>query len=739
MDVSANPPTQPADQGVEFGPPGIRRSPRRRRPSGQPPPLPHHLQTTGVGWLTAAVVLVTLSLLVFASGLRGPAVAVTVVDDAVVGWLAGSDVPGLFPVMRGLAALGSWTAINVLLWGLLLALLIRRRLRHLLVVLLAWIAQGVIIQILLAPLMQRPRPFGVEFRTAWTAWALPSEQLAALVVVLVGILYSLVPEGRWRQTGKWLATALVALVAVAHLYLGVEAPTDILVSVAIGVAIPLLGFRWLAPSQVFPVTYGRGRSAHLDVTGPRGQAIRRGLEDQLGLVVDEVKPFGLAGSAGSTPLRIKVKGDPDTWLFAKLYARSHLRADRWYKLGRELLYGRLEDEKPFNTVRRLVQQEDYALHKLHLAGLPTPRPYGVVELTPEREYLLVTEFFDGATELGDAQVTDQVIDDGLGIIRKLWDAGLAHRDIKPANLLVRDGRLLLIDVAFVQVRPSPWRQAVDLANMMLCLALRSSPQRVYQRALRQFTVEEISEGFAAARGLALPSQLRRMLREQGRDLHAEFLQLLPARPRPIAIQRWSARRVGLLLLVVPLAALLAIGFRFVLVNNDETTTLLNLTNLDCDQPEPLWLQAQSVPSASLVPCVSSLPAGWRFVNVSEGPRPSAARNGWSMFTLRKYLVGDMVVRLSATCDTTGAIQRPHDQPGAQRYERTDQGRSGRTATWYTVFPGGCVTAQLQWTSAADAGFATEARSIIDFTTRQALQQALEQRSGGRLHLDPLPG
>ena len=252
-------------------------------------------------------------------------------------------------------------------------------------------------------------------------------------------------------------------------------------------AITLLGFRLFAPSQVFPISYRRGRGAHLDVGGARGQAIRRALQDQLGLVVEEVEPFGLAGSAGSTPLRIKVKGDPDSWLFGKLYARSHLRADRWYKLGRELLYGRLEDEKPFNTVRRLVQQEDYALQKLYLAGLPTPRPYGVVELTPEREYLLVTEFFDGAVELGEAEVDDQVIDDGLGIIRKLWDAGLAHRDIKPANLLVRDGRLLLIDVAFVEVRPSPWRQAVDLANMMLCLALRSSPERVYQRALRQFT------------------------------------------------------------------------------------------------------------------------------------------------------------------------------------------------------------------------------------------------------------
>jgi hypothetical protein len=50
-----------------------------------------------------------------------------------------------------------------------------------------------------------------------------------------------------------------------------------------------------------------------------------------------------------------------------------------------------------------------------------------------------------------------------------------------------------------------------------------------------------------------------------------------------------------------------------------------------------------------------------------------------------------------------------------------------------------VTAQLDWTSAADIGFVAEARLIIDFTTRQALQQALEQRSGGRLHLDPLPG
>jgi tRNA A-37 threonylcarbamoyl transferase component Bud32 len=184
------------------------------------------------------------------------------------------------------------------------------------------------------------------------------------------------------------------------------------------------------------------------------------------------------------------------------------------------------------------------------AGVPSPEPYGVVELTPEREYLVVTEFLDGATEIGEAPVDEAVIDQGLAIIRKLWEAGLAHRDIKPANLLVRDGRLYLIDVFFTEVRPSPWRQGVDLANMLLVLALRSDPKRVYERALREFGVEEISEAFAATRGLTMPSQLRRMLRAQGRDLHAEFLKLLPEPPKPIAIQRFTPRRIGLTFMVV---------------------------------------------------------------------------------------------------------------------------------------------------------------------------------------------
>ena len=159
------------------------------------------------------------------------------------------------------------------------------------------------------------------------------------------------------------------------------------------------------------MSYRRGRSAHLDVGGARGAAIRQALEEQLGLVVTDIRPVGLSGSAGSTPLRLRVEGTLGPFLFGKLYSRVHLRADRWYKIGRELLYGRLEDEKPFNAVRRLVQQEDYALRLVRDAGVPSATPYGIVELTPEREYLLITEFFEGAVELGDA-VVSALIDEG---------------------------------------------------------------------------------------------------------------------------------------------------------------------------------------------------------------------------------------------------------------------------------------------------------------------------------------
>jgi tRNA A-37 threonylcarbamoyl transferase component Bud32/membrane-associated phospholipid phosphatase len=540
---------------VRTRPMRISRSGRRRRPSGEAPPLPRPLTTVRY-WLAATGLVLLLWLAALASSRTNN--YILAFDLTLLHWVSRLRTGALTDLMQAVHALGSRWTIRGLFWATMLVLLVTRRFRHLFVFLGA-VVGVIVLSSLVAYLFMRPRPLGVEILGDWTGAAHPSRPVAVFTATVVGMLYALLPQGRLRQLGKLLAGVLVTALSVALVYLAVNSPTDVAIGVIIGVTIPLVAFRLLVPNEVFPVAYRRGRAAHLDVGGRRGQAIHRALEDQLGIQVVEIKPFGLSGSAGSTPLRVCAKGDPNTYLFAKLYARSHLRADRWYKLGRTLLYGRLEDEKPFNTVRRLVQQEDHALRLLYGAGVRSPEPFGIVEITPEREYIVVTEFFDGAQEISDAEVDEAIIDDGLRIIRRLWDAGLAHRDIKPANLLVREGKVHLIDVFFAEIRPSPWRQAVDLANMLLVLATRSSPERVYQRARLQFRDDEIAEAFAATHGITMPSQLRRWMREQGRDLHAEFLRLLPERPAPISTQHWSLRRVGLILgiLLLGLLALLA--------------------------------------------------------------------------------------------------------------------------------------------------------------------------------------
>jgi membrane-associated phospholipid phosphatase/tRNA A-37 threonylcarbamoyl transferase component Bud32 len=550
--VTVTPRVQVLTASVPTAPAGVSAA-RRRRPSGEPPPLPKALNRSGKYWLLLAVL--TLAVAVTAAKVHAVGGRITSLDDDLLRWVIARRATTLTTIMRVVGAVASPIALQVAWLTNLAVLLFTRRWRHLFV----WVAALLVVSVLvdvMSVMFQRPHPLGVEIIGRWSGFSMPSRPIAILCAVLVNTLYGLVPRGRVRQVGKFVGAGGIALVGFSRVYLAQDYPTDAIVGALIGVTVPLVAFRTFVPNSIFPVTYRRGRTAHVDVTGARRDAVLRALQDQLGVVAVDVVPFGLAGSGGSTPLRVTVKGEVESYLFAKLYTATHVRSDRWFKLGRTLLYGGLEDEKPFNSVRRLVQQEDYALRLLYAAGLPVPTPGGIVEITPEREYLVVMEFFDNAREIGDVDVDVDLIDQGLAVVRRLWLAGLAHRDIKPANLLVLDGKLLVIDSAFAEVRPTPWRQAVDLANMMLVLALRSDVRTVYERALRVFSVEEITEAVAASRGITMPSQLRRLMRSQGRDLHGELKRLLPVPVRPTSIQRWSLRRIELWAVVIVIALVL---------------------------------------------------------------------------------------------------------------------------------------------------------------------------------------
>ncbi|MDH3498704.1 MAG: hypothetical protein OEM97_01145, partial [Acidimicrobiia bacterium] len=478
---------------LRFG--GFRVAGRRRRPSGEKAPLQRELTMAGRIWLVAGIGMILLWISLFAF----PATTDwwTRQDMKILEWFVELRTDTLTSIADSVAVLGSSWFLRILRIGTLIALISVRRWRHVFAVVLAIILVQETVEII-RELVGRPRPL-IPIIGDWEGPSHPSAPVAGLGVTLAAMAYSLVPSGALRRVALAGAGAFVLVVILGQLYLGVDHPTDAAVAGIFSLAVTVVLFRWFAPQSTFAVTWRRRVTAHLDVRGKRGEAIRRAMTDQLGMEVLDIEPFGLEGSGGSTPLRLRVAGGPDEYVFAKLYSQTHLRSDRWYKVGRTILYGSLEDEVRFTSVRRLVEYEDYIQRLMRDSDVPCPEPFGIVELAPEREYLMVTEFLEDSVELTHAEVDDTVIDHALRIIRHMWDAGLAHRDIKPANVMLNAGRVMLIDVAFGTVRPSPWRQAVDLANMMVILALRTTAERVYQRALLQFAPEDIAEAFAATR------------------------------------------------------------------------------------------------------------------------------------------------------------------------------------------------------------------------------------------------
>jgi hypothetical protein len=75
----------------------------------------------------------------------------------------------------------------------------------------------------------------------------------------------------------------------------------------------------------------------------------------------------------------------------------------------------------------------------------------------------------------------------------------------------------------------------------------------------------------------------------------------------------------------------------------------------------------------------------------------------------------------------------------RHYQGLESTTGEYAATWYDQFPGGCVTSRLHLTTDPIGEFAAQAPQVLGFTTRVALQEALSQRSDGRLQLDPEDG
>lgn len=159
--------------------------------------------------------------------------------------------------------------------------------------------------------------------------------------------------------------------------------------------------------------------------------------------------------------------------------------------------------------RSPARREWRALQALHQAGAPVPRPCALASL-PGGDPVVAMEFVPGRSfdaALAGAEAPRRALFQALGrAVAAFHAAGLAHGDLHAGNLLVRDGRIVILDVQ----RARPLRDADD--------ALEDLGWLDYSLWRRASLAERVRVR-AAALGLARPfdREARAALREVGRE------------------------------------------------------------------------------------------------------------------------------------------------------------------------------------------------------------------------------
>ena len=249
----------------------------RRRPSGQAPPLPRPIGASGRGWLVTGVVAVIW--VIACIHLTRVQQITDTADASVLRALAEVRTGWLTTTARAVDRVATGWAMFVVAMLLLLVTIAWKRWRQLFAFLVSVVAVR-LIGLTLHAAYRRPRPFDVTTIGRWTGYSSPSAIAAVVSIAAIGAVYIVVVPGRPRTVAKFVAAAVICTVVGARLYLGVDHPFDAITGVALGVALPLLAFRYFAPSEIVPGSYRRGKTAHLDMTGPRGDAVRRAVEEQ---------------------------------------------------------------------------------------------------------------------------------------------------------------------------------------------------------------------------------------------------------------------------------------------------------------------------------------------------------------------------------------------------------------------------------------------------------------------------
>lgn len=141
----------------------------------------------------------------------------------------------------------------------------------------------------------------------------------------------------------------------------------------------------------------------------------------------------------------------------------------------------------------------------------------------------------------------------------------------------------------------------------------------------------------------------------------------------------------------------------------------------CTGWERLGLMAQSVPSASYLPCIVRMPPGWQSSGLV------VRESGTTFRLLSDRAQGRAVdVSLSRTCRAGGATPIPPRTVGGRSLLRLRSIEPRYAGTMFDEFPGGCVTYRFDFGRDAHIALMAELEEAVGFVSRDALRLELHR-------------
>jgi glycosyltransferase 2 family protein len=294
--------------------------------------------------------------------------------------------------------------------------------------------------------------------------------------------------------------AIVAVVAVARMYVGAHLPIDVIGGAALGWTVGAAVHLMFGAPEQHPSIEGVTKA--LRAAGFDPSSVVRASVDARGSV-----PYFILGKTGRE-------------FFVKAIGREQRDADLLFKVWRFLVMRQVEDEAPFTTPKQQAEHEAYMSLLAERAGASTPSIAAVAPVGGGA-VLIVERWIHGHTleELPSGDITHATVSRLWENVARLRSARIAHRDLRAANILIAaDGRPWLLDFGFAESAATRHRLAQDLAELLTSIAVLIGPQRAVKGALKDLGPEALAASLPLLQPHALSAATRRALKSSGVSL-----------------------------------------------------------------------------------------------------------------------------------------------------------------------------------------------------------------------------